>query len=238
MVNIWAHRGASTLAPENSLEAFQLAFEHGADGLEIDVQRTRDDVLVVCHDETVDRISDGHGAIVDLSYDELAQLDFSAGMAGFGRVRIPRLDEVLELICGTDKILNIELKNSIEPYPGMEKQVEARVKAHSLSAQVWYSSFNHPSLLELADSLSPRGVLFDLALVKPWIYAAGFGAEALHPHHRYVNADMVAQAHQLGIRVHPWTVDDPDAMAQLVAIGVDALITNRPDIAQTVLARS
>lgn len=151
MTKIWAHRGACADAPENTLPAFQLAFDQGADGVELDVQRTRDGVLVICHDETIDRTSDGSGAISELTFDQLRRLDFSNGRNGYARVPIPTLAEVLDLVRGTDKVVDIELKNSVVRYPGMEEQVDALVAGFGLTDQVWYSSFNHLSLLHLAE---------------------------------------------------------------------------------------
>ena len=234
MTKIWAHRGACADAPENTLPAFQLAFDQGADGVELDVQRTRDGVLVVCHDETIDRTSNGSGAISELTFDQLRRLDFSNGRNGYARVPIPTLAEVLDLVRGTDKVVDIELKNSVVRYPGMEEQVDALVAGFGLTDQVWYSSFNHLSLLHLAELGSPvaRGVLYVEQLVRPWEYAAGFGVDALHPLATTVDAGLVEAAHAAGIRVHPWTVDDPRAIVALAAAGVDAIITNVPRVAR------
>lgn len=231
MTSIWAHRGASANAPENTMVAFELAFEHGADGIEIDVQRTSDGVLVVCHDETIDRTSDGRGAIVDLSYEQLCDYDFSASKPDYSGLRIPRLDEVLDLVEASGRVINIELKNSIERYPGMEAEIDRLVCSRKLTGRVWYSSFNHQSLVELSSSPVPRGVLYAQQLVRAWTYASSFGAEALHPWSEVVDAEMVEAAHRCGMRVHPWTVDSPERMVELAGIGVDAIITNDPALA-------
>lgn len=234
MASIWAHRGASADAPENTLPAFRLAFEQGADGIELDVQRTVDGVLVVCHDETIDRTSDGSGAIAQLTFDRLRRHDFSKPCARYRRVPIPTLAEVLELVRGTDRVVNIELKNSVVAYEGMEAEVEALVVGLGLSAQIWYSSFNHLSLVRLAElgSVAGRGALYVEQLVRPWEYVTGFGANALHPVARIVDAELVAAAHRAGVRVHPWTVDEPQSIAALARAGVDAIITNVPAVAR------
>ncbi len=238
-MSIWAHRGASADAPENTMPAFQLAIEQGVDGFELDVQRSADGVLVVCHDETIDRTSDGSGAIADLRLAELRRHDFSNGHTGFGRVQIPTLAEVLDLVRGSGAVVNIELKNSVVRYAGMEAQVDALVNQFGLGDQVWLSSFNHQSLAVLAGlgSRVPRAALYIEQLVQPWRYAAGFGASALHPHLLAVDAELVASAHAAGMRVHPWTVDDPRAITELAALGVDAVITNLPGLARQVLGR-
>ncbi len=237
VTGIWGHRGASAEAPENTLQAFRLAFEQGADGIELDVQRTRDGVLVVCHDETIERTSDGSGSIAELTFQQLRRHDFSNGRPGYAQVPIPTLTEVLELVSGTDRVVNIELKNSIVAYPGMEAEVEALVNEFGLSPQIWYSSFNHHSLVRLAalGTGAGLGVLYAEQLVRPWQYATGFGASALHPMALTVDSEMVAEAHRAGLRVHPWTVDDPEAIAALAQMGVDAIITNRPALARGIL---
>ena len=103
---IWAHRGASGHAPENTLPAFQLAADMGADGVELDLQKTKDGVLVVCHDETIDRTSGGAGWIKDLTFEELRALDFSAGNAAYEGVQIPTMEEVFDLlaVCKVKKL--------------------------------------------------------------------------------------------------------------------------------------
>lgn len=246
MTKIWAHRGASGEAPENTIEAFQLALEQGADGFELDVQRTADGVLVVCHDETVDRTSDGSGAIVDLSWAQLQEFDFSAGKSGFADVRIPTLAQVLELVVGTSAVVNIELKNSIERYPGMEAEVADlvarmgldRQMRMGLDRQIWYSSFNHLSLVELVrlGVTGGLGALYIEQLVRPWDYVSGFGASALHPAAYTVTPELVEASHRVGVRVHPWTIDDPETLRSLAAAGVDAVITNLPALAREVIA--
>lgn len=238
MTSIWAHRGASLAAPENTIPAFELAFAQGADGIELDVQRSRDGVLVVCHDESIDRTSNGSGAIAGLTLGQLRRHDFSNGRSGYVRVPIPLLAEVLELVHGTDRVVNIELKNSTVRYPGIEEQVESLVTAFGLTDQVWYSSFNHLSLQRLAElgSRVGRGVLYVEPMVRPWLYANSFGATALHPMAATVDAELIASAHEAGVRVHPWTVDDPQAIRALAAAGADAVITNVPQVARRALS--
>lgn len=238
MTKIWAHRGASAAAPENTLPAFELAIEQGADGFELDVQRSADGVLVVCHDESVDRTSNGTGLIAELGFEQLRALDFSNDQPGFAEVAIPTLAETLDLVRGTDLVVNIELKNSVLRYAGMEAEIDALVNELGLVDQVWYSSFNHLSLVELAElgSRVPRGALYVEHLVRPWEYVTGFGATALHPMASTVDAELVAAAHQAGVRLHVWTVDEPTAIVELADAGVDAVITNVPLIARQVLS--
>lgn len=229
MTQIWAHRGASAAAPENTLAAFDLAVRKGAQGVELDVQRSADGVVVVIHDETVDRTTRGSGRVVGLTATELQ---------AWG---VPTLAEVLDLLAPTDLRVNVELKNGIEPYPGLEEDVEAVVTGSRLATdapeRVLYSSFNHRSLARLAElgTKVPLGVLHVEAMVRPWVYAASFGARALHPMALTVLPEEVARCHEAGIAVHAWTVDDPAAVRALAAAGVDAVITNVPDLARAAL---
>lgn len=229
MAQVWGHRGAGGQAPENTLPAFELAARQGAHGIELDVRRCADGQLVVCHDETVDRTSDGTGRIAELTWNQLRRFDFGGG------AQVPALAEVLDLAAGTGMRVNVELKNTAQPSPGMEAEVEAIVQASRLAAdateRVVYSSFDHRSLVRLVQlgTRVPVGVLYVEPLIRPWVYAAGFGAGALHPMAVTVLADEVAQAHAAGLRVHAWTVDDPVQARALAAAGVDAVITNHPD---------
>lgn len=229
MTQIWAHRGASAAAPENTLAAFDLAVRKGAQGVELDVQRSADGVVVVIHDETVDRTTRGSGRVVGLTATELQ---------AWG---VPTLAEVLDLLAPTDLRVNVELKNGIDPYPGLEEDVEAVVTGSRLATdapeRVLYSSFNHRSLARLAElgTKVPLGVLHVEAMVRPWVYAASFGARALHPMALTVLPEEVARCHEAGIAVHAWTVDDPAAVRALAAAGVDAVITNVPDLARAAL---
>ncbi len=110
MTKIFAHRGASGYAPENTLDAFALAMDMGADGIELDVQMTKDDEVVVIHDETIDRVSDGKGMVKDYTLEQLREFSFDNHMEGYEHVSIPTLNEVLELVKPSKMEVNVELK--------------------------------------------------------------------------------------------------------------------------------
>lgn len=211
------------------MESFRLAAAQGADGIELDVQRTADGVLVVCHDERINRTSNGKGRIEKLTYDELAALDFSY-QHPVGPVTIPTLDEVLELVRSMGLTLNIELKNSVVRYKGMENDVVAAVRNARVEEHVVYSSFNHRSVRKLAEKDLPTGVLFGEVLADPEVYAKSLGAIALHPGVSVLRLDkrLVERAHAAGLRVHVWTVDHAKQLDRMFAAHVDAVITNRP----------
>lgn len=232
VTQVWAHRGASGYAPENTMAAFELAVSMGANGIELDLQRSADGRLVVCHDETIDRTSNGRGAIVEMTFDELRQHDFNCGIAGIEPLRIPLLEEVFELIRPTGISINVELKDSEEPYPGLDIQARALAEKMGVADRVLYSSFNHYTLQTLHRSAPdvPFGVLFGDTHVDPWDYAAKLGAVAIHPYFRsLIDPDAVARSHDLGLAVNVWTVNHDADLRQMFARGVDAVITNYPD---------
>lgn len=240
MTQIWAHRGASAYAPENTMPAFNLSVEQGADGVEFDVQRSLDGELVVIHDETINRTSNGFGRVVDLTLEQLRMCDFSNGFVGHRNVKIPTLRETLDLFEPTDLTINIELKNSIELYPGMEREVAALVEEAGLTNRVVVSSFNHYSLANLRGVLPPEriGLLYSDGLYDPWRYAEWFGAANLHPHFLTLrDPNFLWLAHEAGVRVNAWTVDEDDDIRWLAGLGIDAVVTNFPDRARRAVGR-
>ncbi|HBP37534.1 MAG TPA: glycerophosphodiester phosphodiesterase [Clostridiales bacterium] len=236
MTKIWAHRGASSQAPENTLAAFELAVRQRADGLELDVQRTADDVLVVTHDEDCRRVTGEHGLIARLAFADLRRKNFAAFRPEASPQKIPTLAEVFDLIRPTGLTINIELKNSSNPYPGMERQVLDLVQAHGMQDRIQISSFNHESL-KIAGQLIrergltiPCGALYSGKLAEPWAYAVRSGFQAIHPDARNLKiAGLTERCHESGIAVNVWTIDQPDQISLALRLGVDALITNVPD---------
>jgi len=235
---IWAHRGASAYAPENTLEAFRLAVEQQADGVELDVQLTKDGKVVVIHDETIDRVSSGQGYVKDYTLKELKKMSFNKLHPEYQGAKIPTLKEVLELLKPTDLTVNIELKTGIVPYKGIEKKVLKLVKKAGMEDRVIYSSFYHPSLLKIK-KLNPEaktGILYSDGWVRVPSYAKELGVDAIHPATWHMQAPkLLEKAKKKGLAVHVWTVNDPDLMKSLAEQGVDAIITNNPDVCRMVL---
>jgi len=214
------HRGAAALEPENTLRGIQRAIEIGVDQIEIDVHLTKDGKLVVIHDETVDRTTNGHGRVRELSFEEIRGLD-----AGKGEV-VPTLREVIDLVDGR-VILQVELKGV-----GVEAETVAVVEEMGVVDGVVFSSFRHPALKTVKD-LNPRietGVLFLCRPMAPCRLALDVDAEAIHPHVSFVDRDMVLEAHRLGLKVRAWNSDDLEEMKRLIGTGIDALGSNRPDL--------
>lgn len=232
MTAIWAHRGASAYAPENTLPAFQQAIQLGTDGIEFDVQRTADGHIVAIHDETVNRTSNGFGRVVDMTLDELRHLDFAHGFAGRRNVRIPTLQDILDLCRDSTLTVNIELKNTIEVYPGIEDDVLRIVNEFGMLDRTIISSFNHFSLANLRGKVAPEhiGVLISDGIYEPWHYAKLLGAGAIHPHFPMLQIPgFVWLCHEVGVKVHAWTVNKDEDAVRLANLGLDALITNLPD---------
>lgn len=204
-MKIWAHRGCSQCYPENTLTAFQKAAKlPGLEGIELDVQLTRDRQMVVCHDERVDRTTDGQGFVKDFSLTELEKLKITAGPAG--TEHIPTLAEVVELLTPAMRSglrLNIELKNSVFRYEGMEQMVIEFVRTCGLEEQVVYSSFYTKSL-ELVHALAPGaeiGILDTFASDCWYKRKGGCGGTALHPYWQSID---LAPEELAGYPVRAW----------------------------------
>lgn len=237
MTEIWAHRGARRMAPENTVPAFELGLAQGAEGVEFDVQLTADGIPVVIHDETVERTTNGEGLVQDFSLAALQSLDASAGHEGFAGVQIPTLAEVLDVFAHSRVTVNIELKNSKVDYPGLEEKVLAAVDAFDLTDRVLLSSFNHYSLKRLLElgTRCPVAVVYTDPLYKPWRYAAQLGASAIHPPRRFVlRRGFVRKAQAAGIAVRPWVVNSEGELRRMFSYGVDAVFTDVPDVALAV----
>ena len=231
-----AHRGACRRAPENTLAAFSAALELGAQAIELDVQRTRDGELVVIHDETVDRTTDGSGPVRELSLAEIRSLDAGSWFRpAFAGERVPTLSEVIRTVRGK-ACLNVEIKGG--PNPGVAPdddiagQVLELLRAEDFLGQVLISSFNHEILARVRalDAAVPIAVLYLRHHSHALEVAARVGAQALHPFFASVTPGMVRAAHRRGLRVNPWTVDSPWVGRLLFSFGADAIITNQPSV--------
>ena len=239
-----AHRGASAVAPQNTLAAFRRAAELGADGVELDVHLSADLVPVVIHDSTVDRTTDGTGRVADLPLAALKELDAGSWFdPTFAGERIPTLEEVFEEI-GKSLLINVELKPEPGRGRGLEAAVVRLVARHGLTDRVLLSSFD-PFALRRTRRLSPHipvGFLYEtaplsrLARLLAWAMP-DLQPQAIHPHWRLIRPSTVRRAHARGRRVIAWTVDEPEEMRRLIAMEVDGIITNHPDRLRRVLSR-
>ena len=239
MQRIIAHRGASAYAPENTLEAFELAVKMGADGVELDVHMTRDGELVVAHDEEIGRVADGIGLIRNMTTSELKKHRFNRTHPEFKDATIPTLREVYELLKPTGLMINTELKTSHIHYEHMEEKCVRLADELGMTDRVLYSNFDIASLRLLKrfnpDARvgllrTPIGNINHRKLVDPWDLAHMLGIDAIHPHFsellRYNESD---KAHAMGMQVNVWTVNDEADMRKCLAAGADMLIGDCPD---------
>ncbi len=228
---IFAHRGASGEYPENTLLAFQKAAEQEADGLELDIHLTKDQVPVVIHDRKVDRTTDGKGWVFEHTLEELKQLDAGSWKdPSFQGEQIPTLEEVLAWAKDTSLFLNIELKIGLRPYSGLVPQVLEQIAHFKLEDRVIISSFNHYSLVEVRQ-LNPAietAILFMEGLYQPWEYAKGIGAQGLHCYLPVAQPELLRGAAEAGMPVRPFTVNDPNHMKKLIQAQCAGFFTDWP----------
>lgn len=237
---VWAHRGASAYAPENTLEAFLLAAEQGADGVELDVQLTKDGEMVVVHDEEIDRVSDGSGFVKDYTLAELKILNFNKTHPEYQDVKIPTLREVYEALKPTGVTINVELKTGIFWYKDLEKKVLELTKEMEMEDRVIYSSFNHYSIQQMKKIVpeAETAYLYSDVILNVAEYAKNTKVDGLHPAVYHVKmADFLKEYLGSNLNVRVWTVNEKADMKWLIDAGVTAIITNYPDMAVQIKKR-
>ena len=239
---IFAHRGASAHAPENTIPSFELALVQGADAIELDAKLTADGQIVVLHDATVDRTTEGAGRLAQKNLADLRSLDAGSFFSEqFRGVQIPTLEEVFEAV-GKRIFINVELTNYAAPRDALVEKVCALVKKHALEKSVIFSSFL-PSNLRQAERFLPevpRGLLALGGWMGTWARSFGFSFgeyAALHPNLTDVNARQVSRVHRLKRRIHVWTVNQPEDIERLNAWGVDGIFTDDPQLALQKIGR-
>ena len=240
---IFAHRGDFAHAPENTLPSFQQALQKGADGVELDAKLTADGHVIVIHDPTVDRTTDGKGRVTSLPLEAVRKLDAGKWFnEKFTGTKVPLLEEVFAIV-GKDKMINIELTNYSSPRDGLVVKVCELLKRHNNYGQILFSSF-FPSNLKIAAQILPevpRGLLAMPGLVGLWARSFGFmfgDYQALHPHISNTSREQMQRAHRLKRRVHVWTANTPEEINRLKEWGVDGIFTDDPQIAVRALGRS
>lgn len=226
-----AHRGAMASAPMNTMAAFELALEQGADGIELDVQRSSDGHAVILHDFSVDATTDGSGAVAEKSLSELQELDagswFSSDFAGEG---IPALGQVFASL-GDRTLFNVEIKSGSGGSGKVEEGVAACVRRFSMQNRVIISSFDPRVLLNFR-LLMPRvmiGFLYDSALPSAFLIPLRkLSHEARHPRHDMVDETYMRWARENDYYVNTWTVNEPGRAVELRRLGVNAIISDDP----------
>lgn len=233
---IFAHRGASAHAPENTLAAFELAIEQGADAIELDAKLSADGQVIVIHDATVNRTTGANGRVKDLSLAQLRELDAGGFFsANFQREKIPTLEEVFEAV-GKRTFINIELTNYNTPRDHLVESVCALVKKFGLQKRVLFSSFLSRNLAHARRYLPevPSGLLALSGILGLWPRSFGFAFgkyDALHPNIRNATQEQIYFVHRLKKRIHVWTVNAEEDLRRMFKWGVDAVFTDDPQLA-------
>ncbi len=241
---VFAHRGASAHAPENTLAAFELALRQGTDAVELDAKLTSDGQIVVIHDQTVDRTTEGTGRVKDLTLAEIRKLDAGSHFdVAFRGEPIPTLEEVLKAI-GQLTLVNIELTNYTSVTDQLPNKAAALVKRLKLTRHVIFSSFN-PIALRRVQGLLPEAPLALLALpggrgwlARSWVGRLLVRYQSLNPEYRDVTPQMIARMHRGSRSVLTYTVNEKVELERLFRMGVDGVFTDNPLLALQIRNRA
>ena len=229
---IFAHRGSAGTHPENTMIAFLEAERVGADGIELDVHLSADGEVVIIHDEELNRTTNGSGFVKDYQLKQLKKLDASHSFSKqVGIQQIPTLTEVLDMVRSNNMLLNIELKNNVFFYQGIEEKVIGLVQSYNMQDRVILSSFNHYSLVQCyqIDPTIETAPLYRDCLYKPWVYARAIGAKAIHPNIKAAPDLIITSAMQENIAVRPYTINKEKVMKRLFSINCTSFITDYPE---------
>lgn len=239
MIN-FAHRGASSDYPENTILSLREGINAGAKGLEIDVHKSKDNKLVVIHDEDIERTFLGKGLVKNYTLEELkAFRNRKKLFRDNEECHIPTLEEVLELVKDKDIVLNIELKTDVIHYENIEEDVVNLINKYEIGGKVILSSFNHDSLKKVKKISNIRiGVLYENPIDNIISYAKNLGAYAIHPDLRLVSEELIKEAHKNNIKVNIFTVNNPIFMRMLIENKVDGAFTDYPELLKEVLEES
>ncbi len=228
----FAHRGFSGKYPENTMLAFEKAIEAGCDGIELDVQISKDGELVIIHDERLKRTTGNSGFVWEYTLKELKAMDASGKFGDtFGKNEIPTLREYFELVKDKEIITNVELKTGRNPYPGIEKRALSMIDEYGLRKRIWVSSFNHYSVVrfkELAPEI-PCGLLEESWIVGMFEYAKSLGADFVHPTRYIVTEEFVHEAADQRIGINTWTVNEIEDIKRFMEWELHGIIGNYPD---------
>ncbi|QJC89243.1 glycerophosphodiester phosphodiesterase [Bacillus inaquosorum] len=233
MTKIFAHRGASGQFPENTMLAFEKGIEAGADGIELDVQLTKDGRIVVIHDERLDRTTSLKGFVKDTAYDVIKTANAAANHNQMDNdIKVPLLEDVLSWAEKKNFLINIELKNSVIRYEGMEEKVLKAVKRFNIEERIILSTFNHESLA-LCARLAPhieRAALTSDVLYQADRYITSIPASGYHPKLNSPGAadKVMKKMRNSSIKVRPYTVNRPEDMKHLIDAGADGIFTDFP----------
>ena len=229
---IQGHRGACGYAPENTIPSFRMALEMGANGIECDIHRTIDGRFVVCHDDTVDRTSDGSGRINGMKLDEFKSFDFGKKFdPRYAGTPAPTLEEMLDVVKNMNPV-NIEIKEfgaTFDRDESLDRFYDV-LKAYSIVDNTIVSSFDAP-LIKRLKQLHPDvyTCLLYTERVRAAAFAESIGCSAIHPYYKRLKKATVESAHRRGLKVNCWTPNEEADIRRMIEIGCDGIITNYPD---------
>jgi glycerophosphoryl diester phosphodiesterase len=243
-VTVIGHRGAAGYAPENTLASVQKAMDLGVDRIEIDIHQTKDSVVVLMHDDSVDRTTDGSGKVADLSYKEISSLDAGSSFnPSYKGEKVPTLEELIQLINGKQELI-IEFKNGNEKYPGIEENVLALIDKYDAEKWCIIHSFN-TEVLERIHQKAPQIRLHKLFILEfrfsPFYLDQGISIfnpedypyiEEYSLNEYFGNTHIIRKLQSMGKKVNIWTLNDPERIEAYKSMGVDGIISNYPDLIQ------
>ncbi|NLP35454.1 MAG: glycerophosphodiester phosphodiesterase [Clostridiales bacterium] len=231
-MKVIAHRGYSGKFPENTMLAFKKAYKAGADGIELDVQMTKDRKLVIIHDEFIDRVTDGTGLVRDFTFEELQKFNVNKKFGDkHGFNPIPSFEEYLSWVKNKMITTNIELKTAKYYYEDLEEKVVDMIRTYELENKVMFSSFNHVSLIRCKELIPeiPCGVLtLKGGLGNAGYFANKYQLEYYHPDFRGLTDELVQNCKEYGIKLNVWTVNNEEGLQKLYDWDCDGVITNYP----------
>lgn len=241
-IKVIAHRGFSGIAPENTLIAIQKALELGVDFIEIDIHQTKDDVIVVIHDEAIDRTTNGTGEIKDFTYAQLQQFDAGSWKGPeFKGEKIPSLDQVLALIKGKTKLL-IEIKDTYNIYNGIEERALELIERHSAKKWCVLQSFDdfsleHVKMIDRTSSFELHKLLeFEISELFDEINGGVYRyVKAINIDFDLLTPEIVEKIHQKGFKIFTWTVNTEEDIRSALKMKVDGIISNFPDRVKKVM---
>lgn len=226
MTKNFAHRGFSAKYPENTMLAFRKAIEAGCDGIELDIHLSQDGKIVIIHDEDVRRTTNGSGLVQNMTLAELRSFDAGQQQA------IPTLEEYFDLVEKLPIITNIELKNGILWYEGMEEKLINAVRKRNLEDRIIFSSFNHYSIRR-CKSLAPDircGLLCGCWIINIGAYTSSMGIECIHPEYHSLTPGIIEEIRAHQVAINAWTINNSQDMEKLLNQNIDSIITNDPEL--------
>ncbi len=225
----FGHRGFTRDYPENTMLSFEKALEAGAHGLEFDVHLSKDGIPVIIHDESLDRTSDTRGLVRDFTFSQLQKVNVATNFSL--NEKIPSLEEFFDFAKQRDIISNIELKNSVFEYRGIEQKLYDLIKKYKLQEKCIISSFNHESILRMKD-IAPElkyGFLSDSWDIDPASYLKKHNIACYHASAYRLTEEFVSQLHAENIQVNTWFGSVPLDYESVIETGVDIVISDEPD---------